>query len=134
MLIIDSIIESVRDIIAQGASDSQTVTAVSYEKNLIANPLRKTYIILNPSKITVLPYHDDYGIKTKQVDFLLSVNIHRSEQSDPKMLLRVFSETLTSLDESSLYSIEEAACGEIKSDADTNSIFLPCTFKFSVLC
>lgn len=133
MIIIDSIMSSVRALIASGVSDSQTQVRFSYDRNVIANPIRKTYIIINPAKIVIMPYDGGYGSPEKKISFRIGFNIHQSESGDRGRLFRVFSETVTTLDDSPLYEIDEAGCGEIKSDSDSNSVYLPCYVEFTVL-
>lgn len=130
---IESIIESVRSLIAQNISDSMTEVRLAFRKNAIANPIRKTYIILNPVKVTVTPYHGEDFLQTKKTLYKLSINIHRAENSDPKYLLRIFTEILSVFDETGIFSVEEFSCGEIASDSDSNSIYLPCFVDFSVI-
>lgn len=132
MVLIDAVISSLRDVISGGVADSLTEVRISYDLKTLPNPLRKIYIILNPSKITVSPYRDDYSPSTKKIDFVMKIDIYRSELSDPAGLFQVFSQTLSTLDESHVFTVDEASCGEIKSDPDTNAICLPCIFKFSV--
>lgn len=135
MLLIEDVILSLKDTISQSSYlDSDTQVRLAYRKNVLPNPLRKTYITLNPDKITVLPYHDNGGVNTKTVTYNVGLNIHIPESGNPSLLLRDFSSVLTTLDESGVFGIEEATCGEIKSDSDTNSVYLPCNVKFTVVC
>lgn len=134
MLIFDSIIDSIKSLLKDYISDSLAEIRVSYEKGIIPNPIRKTYIILNPSRITVAPDRDEegYGLNIKKTTYIIGINIHRSETSDPKKLLKIFSDIVNAFDESPLYKLDEAVCGEIKSDSDTNSICLKSTVQFTI--
>lgn len=135
MINIDGVMDSLKDVIAQrGIIGSEIKVKLAYQKNVLPNPVRKTYITLNPEKITVLPHHNDYGYYSKQVNYSVNMNIHIPEEANPSMLFRDFSFILTGLDEGGIFDIEDAACGKIKSDPDTNSIYLPCKIKFTVIC
>lgn len=135
MIIIDSIIDSVRDVIAhyEEIRGDLNVVKLSYQKNVIPNPLKKNYIVLNPSKITVLPYHDNYGFNTKEITFKIKIDIHCPEGRNPKQLLQIFSFIVTAFDESPFYNIEKAECEEMKSDSNTNSVCLPCSIEFTMI-
>lgn len=132
---IDSVLLSLRDEIEQnGITGSEIKVKFSYQKNVLPNPIRKTYIILNPEKITVLPYHSEYGYYRNQITYTVGISIHIPEEGNPSILFRDLSFILDRLDEGGVFNIESATCGEIMSDSDTNSIFLPCSIKFTVIC
>lgn len=133
MILIDSVMTSLKELIVQEMNLSDLSVKLSYEKNLIANPIRKTYIILNPSKIKITPYRDEYGALVKKSEYKVTIKIHRAEATDPTVLLSVFSELLNALGNSGIFDIEESGCGEISSDQDTNSIYLPGYIQFSII-
>lgn len=133
MLVFDSIIDSVRNLVSSYLKDSMVKIKVSYENGYIPNPIKKTYIIINPSGITVVPVTDENGVKAVKTTYRIGLSIHRSETSDPRMLLRLFASIVNAFNESPLYNIDEAVCGEIKSDSDTNSVCLKCTVQFTII-
>lgn len=131
MIIVDSIIESVRSVISEGFLPEEAQVKLSYQKNVIPDPLRKVYIVINPQKITVTPYAGGY--RTKSVGFRMGINIHCGETQNPKLLFEMFSRMLMAVDDSGVFSVTESGCGEVRSDSDTNSILLPAYIEFTVL-
>ncbi len=135
MVVIESIIEAIKELIDtyEGIDHTFTEVRLSYQKNAIPNPLVKTYVLLNPIKVSVIPYRDDYTSYTKQTTYKVGINIHCSESGNPSKLLELFSVILSALDDSTYYKPDEAVCGEIKSDSNTNSVYLPCSIQFVIL-
>lgn len=131
MIIIDSTLESVRSLLKQNVSDSLTEVRTAFQKNVVPNPIRKNYIVLNIADVLVTPQRDETGRKYNIIKTKLSVSIHCNEKADPKKLLRLFSEVITIFDESAVWGYEEAGCGGVESDADTNSLCLRGYIKVS---
>lgn len=124
MIIIDSTLEAVKNLIIRNISDSQTEVKLAYQKNVIPNPLRKNYVVFNMADVVITPFRDETGRYHNLVRTKLSVNIHCAETADPKKLLRIFSEIITIIDEDPVRSFDEAGCGPVVSDPDSNSICL----------
>lgn len=109
----------------------ETVIKTSYAAYKIPNPLTKTYIVLNPSKITV---SDNDGREvswaSKMIHFKIGINIHIPETESPAKLLEKFSQILTAFERQNVYKIRESGCASLKADSDSNSILLPCYIEF----
>ena len=132
MISLDSIIESIKDSLkADGEVGLNTVVKTSYSAYKIPNPLTKTYVVINPSKITV---NDNDGLEVswakKMIRFKIGINIHVSESDNPSKLLQKFSQIITAFEYQNIYKIKESGCAALKADSDSNSIMLPCYIEF----
>lgn len=132
MIILNSIIESIKDRLKADSEVSlDTVVKTSYSAYKIPNPLTKTYIVINPSKITI---SDNDGLTVdwakKMIHFKIGINIHIPEADSPSKLLQKFSQILDAFEYQNIYRIKESGCASIKADSDSNSILLPCYIEF----
>lgn len=111
------------------SSETKIVSAYSLKK--LPNPLLQTYVVLNIDEAQVedtreFPQYD------KVIHMTVSINIHRTETSNPVYLFRAFSNIVGSMETSNLFDMTDAQCKAVKRNADTNSILLPCKIKFDV--
>ena len=132
MTSLNAIIESIKDRLkADSEVGLDTVVKTSYSAYKIPNPLTKTYVVLNPSKITI---NDNDGLTVdwakKMIHFKIGINIHIPEANNPSKLLQKFSQIITAFEYQNIYKIKESGCSSLKADSDSNSIMLPCYIEF----
>ena len=132
MIVLESIIDGIKSTLKDdGEVSLDTVIKTSYSAYKIPNPLTKTYVVINPLKITV---NDNDGLEVswaeKMIHFKIGINIHIPEADNPSKLLRKFSQIITAFGRQKIYRIRESGCASLKADSDSNSIILPCYIEF----
>lgn len=132
MISFNSIIEGIKsELRADREVSLDTVIKTSYSAYKIPNPLTKTYIVINPSKITV---SGNDGLEVswaeKMIRFKIGINIHIPKADNPSKLLKKFSQIITAFEHQNVYKIKESGCTSLKADSDSNSIMLPCYIEF----
>lgn len=98
----------------------------AYIPSKLPNPLRSIYIVVKPEKLTV-EKNEEEGVKyDKVVKFTVGISIRKSERENPAELLAKFTAILNALEKDKGYNVLNAGFKEMKRDADSNSVVLPC--------
>lgn len=96
-----------------------------FSTGVVPSPLKSLYTVVKPLELKTEKINQE-GVSTNNLaKFTIGINIHKAEKLDPSELLDRYSKIVNLFEESQNFTVYTTGFGELKRNADTNSIFLP---------
>lgn len=96
-----------------------------FSTGVVPSPLKSLYTVVKPLELKTEKINQE-GVSTNNLaKFTIGINIHKAEKLDPSELLDRYSKIVNLFEESQSFTVYTTGFGELKRNADTNSIFLP---------
>lgn len=128
-----TVISNIKSVLtSSSAVSSGNEIVFGYNTHRLPNPLRKVYTVLKPLSLVSKPYEGTDAAYTKTAVFTVGINLHKAERYNPTDLLSRFTLIMDELEKSKSFGISESGFSEMKRNADTNSIILPCYVKLRI--